>query len=180
MIIEMQTFTNIKYPLGCVIILIIFANFWETISLQLFEPSAELFPEQVPQQEAINETVSEKMKRKRKILERGCSMMAELYEMSQNGTSYEILIDWHARIHDLEYPIRRVLKMTFQVLTIQRMRSTNKFKNPSKCFQRFMLSTTSGMEHMGIHSLPGSGRKKHVSIKLLKFFQKCDTKMCDF
>ena len=176
----MQTFTNIKYPLGCVIIFIIFSNFWETISLQLFEPSAELFPEQVPQQEPINETVSEKMKRKRKILERGCSMMAELYEMSQNGTSYEILIDWHTRIHDLEYPIRRVLKMTFQVLTNQRMRSTNEFKKPSKCFQRIMLSTTSGMEHMGIHSLPGSWRKKHVSIKLLIFFQKCDTKMCDF
>ena len=126
----MQTFTNIKYPLGCVIIFIIFSNFWETISLQLFEPSAELFPEQVPQQEPMNETVSEKMKRKRKILERGCSMMAELYEMSQNGTSYEILIDWHTRIHDLEYPIRRVLKMTCQVLINQRMRTTNEFKKP--------------------------------------------------
>ena len=103
----MQTLTNIKFPLGFVIILVIFANFWE-ISLQLFEPSAELFPEQVPQQEPIKETVSEKMKRKREILERGCSMMAELYEMSQNGTSYEILIDWHTRIHDLDYPLRRV------------------------------------------------------------------------
>ena len=68
----MQTFTNIKYPFGCVIMFLIFSTFWETISLQLFEPSAELFPEQVPQQEPMNETVSEKMKRKRKILERGC------------------------------------------------------------------------------------------------------------
>jgi len=38
-----------------------------------------------------------------------------------------------------------------------------------------MLSTTSGMEHMGIHSLPSSRRKKHVRIKPPKFFQKCET-----
>ena len=38
-----------------------------------------------------------------------------------------------------------------------------------------MLSTTSGMEHMGIHSLPSSRRKKHVRIKPPKFLQKCET-----
>ena len=108
----MEIFSNFKHPLGCVLIFLII---WKTISLQLLEPMAELIPEQVPQQGPFNERVSEKMDRKRKILERGCSMMAELYQMSQNGTSYESLLDWHTRIHDLDYPLRPVFKMLFQV-----------------------------------------------------------------
>ena len=52
-----------------------------------------------------NSEISEKMERKRKILERGCSMMHSLFEMSQNGTSYEDLLTWHSRIHDLNYPL---------------------------------------------------------------------------
>ena len=107
----MQIFSNFKYPLGCVFIILIIVNYWETISLKLFEPKAEqvIIPDKV--QGPKNETISEKMNRKRKILERGCSMMAELNEMSQNGTSYEILLDWHAKIHDLDYPLRWVFKM---------------------------------------------------------------------
>ena len=102
----MQTFSTFKYPLGGAITVMAIVNFWTTIPLQWFEPSSELFPEQVSQEEPQNETVSEKMNRKRKILERGCSMIPILYEMSQNGTSYETLLAWHARIHDLEYPLR--------------------------------------------------------------------------
>ena len=52
-----------------------------------------------------NSEISEKMERKRKILERGCSMVHSLFEMSQNGTSYEDLLTWHSRIHDLNYPL---------------------------------------------------------------------------
>ena len=36
------------------------------------------------------------MNRKRKILGRGCSMIATLFKMSQNGISYEDLLTWHA------------------------------------------------------------------------------------
>ena len=48
--------------------------------------------------------ISEKMERKRKILERGCSMVHSLFEMSQNGT-FEDLLTWHTRIHNLSYPL---------------------------------------------------------------------------
>ena len=109
----MQTFSTFKYPLGCSILVTIIVNFWATIPLKLYEPSSELYQEQMSQKEPQNETVSEKMDRKRKILERGCSMISILYEMSQNGTSYETLLAWHARIHDLEYPLRQVFKMIF-------------------------------------------------------------------
>jgi len=102
----MQTFSTFYYPLGCAITVMVIVNFWATIPLHLFEPGSEFFSEQVSQEESQNETVSEKMDRKRKILERGCSMIPILYEMSQNGTSYETLLAWHARIHDLEYPLR--------------------------------------------------------------------------
>jgi len=120
----MEISSNFKYPLGCVLIFLII---WNTISLQLFDSSSELISEQVPQQEPLNETVSEKMDRKRKILERGCSMMVELFEMSQNGTSYESLLGWHARIHDLDYPLRRAFKMMFQGLIGEK-----------SCFQYFV------------------------------------------
>ena len=53
----------------------------------------------------VIETVEEKMKRKHKILNRGCSMIRSLVEMSKNGTSFEQLISWHERIHNLSYPI---------------------------------------------------------------------------
>ena len=53
----------------------------------------------------VIETVEEKMKRKHKILNRGCAMIRSLVEMSKNGTSFEQLISWHERIHNLSYPI---------------------------------------------------------------------------
>ena len=53
----------------------------------------------------VIETVEEKMKRKHKILKRGCSMIRTLVEMSKNRTSFEQLISWHERIHNLSYPI---------------------------------------------------------------------------
>ena len=91
----------------------VIVNFWATIPSKLYRPSSGFYQEHMSQKELQNETVSEKMDRKRKILERGCSMIAILYEMSQNGTSYETLLAWHARIHDLEYPLRQVFKMIF-------------------------------------------------------------------
>ena len=122
------------YPVGCAIILVIFGNFWESLSSQLYEPSVvDLIPvttqpddnvtevlieSKLPKAGTIKEDqpntegkvsqhleVSEKMELKRKILERGCSMMHSLFEMSQNGTSYEDLFTWHTRIHDLNYPL---------------------------------------------------------------------------
>ena len=116
------------YPLVCAIILVIFGNCWDSISSQLYEPSVvEIIPITtepiVPKQPAPDEQseksdkdqktgtenleISEKMERKRRILERGCSMIHSLYEMSQNGTSYEDLLKWHARVHDL----RRVFNL---------------------------------------------------------------------
>ena len=53
----------------------------------------------------VIETVEGKMKRKHKILNRGCSMIRSLVEMSKNGTSFERLLNWHGRIHNLSYPI---------------------------------------------------------------------------
>ena len=55
--------------------------------------------------EGASETAKDKMKRKHKILNRGCSMIRSLVEMSVNGTSFESLISWHERIHNLSYPI---------------------------------------------------------------------------
>ena len=51
------------------------------------------------------ETIEEKIKRKHKILTRGCSMFRSLVEMSENGTSFENLILWHERIHNLSHSI---------------------------------------------------------------------------
>ena len=94
----MQNLLPYVYPLGCAIILLIFGNLWATISSELSEPSiVEFIPEK--------ETVSEKMERKRKILQRGCSMISTLFEMSTNGTAYDDLLTWHARIHDLDYSL---------------------------------------------------------------------------
>ena len=47
----------------------------------------------------------ERMKLKRKILKRGCLMVKSLYEMSQNGTSFENLVKWHQRIENISFPI---------------------------------------------------------------------------
>ena len=123
------------YPLVCAIVLVIFGNFWGSISSQLYEPSVvELIPVTtepiVPKQPAPDEQseksdkdqktgtenleISEKMERKRRILERGCSMIHSLYEMSQNGTSYEDLLKWHARIHDL----RRVFNLMLSAQSV--------------------------------------------------------------
>ena len=84
----MLSFSKCKYAFGCAFIMMISANFW----MQLFETMPELIPEKLSQQKPENESVSEKMDRKRKILERGCSMIGILFEMSHNGTSYEELL----------------------------------------------------------------------------------------
>ena len=47
----------------------------------------------------------ERMKLKRTILKRGCLMVKSLYEMSQNGTSFENLVKWHQRIENISFPI---------------------------------------------------------------------------
>ena len=86
--------------------LLFFTNFW----MPLFDPSTQLYKEELSQQKPEIETVSEKMDRKRKILERSCSMIGMLYEMSQNGTSYENLLALHSKIHDLDFPLRQVFK----------------------------------------------------------------------
>ena len=100
----MQNVLSCIYPFGSAIILIILVNFFAIITPQLSEPSIV----ELVQPDAFgskNESVAERMNRKRKILERGCSMIATLFEMSQNGTSYEDLLTWHARIHDLDYQL---------------------------------------------------------------------------
>ena len=107
----MMSFSKCKYALGCAILLLFFTNFW--MPLQLFDPSTQLYKEDLSQQAPEHETVSEKMNRKRKILERGCSMIGMLYEMSQNGTSYENLLALHSKIHDLDFPLRQVFKKMF-------------------------------------------------------------------
>ena len=93
--------------------------------------------------------ISEKMERKRRILERGCSMVHSLFEMSQNGTSYEDLLTWHSRIHDLSYPLANhrapsencfpplqnpdVNLILYQVPVTMRPHSTALFCLPPKC-----------------------------------------------
>ena len=104
----MLSFSKCKYAFGCVIILLISANFW--MPLQLFEPIPEFIQEKTLHQEPKHETISEKMDRKRKILMRSCSMIGILYEMSQNETSYEELLALHSKIHDLDFPLRQVFK----------------------------------------------------------------------
>ena len=105
--------------------LLFFTNFW--MPLQLFDPSTQLYKEELSQQKPEIGTVSEKMDRKRKILERGCSMIGMLYEMSQNGTSYENLLALHSQIHDLDFPLRQVFKKIsesgIQILANERPRT---------------------------------------------------------
>ena len=128
--IEMTNFPI--YSFGCAIILLIFGRFWIRYSPELFALSAVEFTsstlgtdfnaveapidstvpkassikdDQTKENDSENYEISEKMERKRKILERGCSMMHSLFEMSQNGTSYDDLLTWHSRIHDLSLPL---------------------------------------------------------------------------
>ena len=42
---------------------------------------------------------------RRTILNRGCSMVKSLYEMSTNGTSFEELLTWHQRIENISFPL---------------------------------------------------------------------------
>ena len=107
----MLSFSKCKYAFGCAIMLLFFTNYW--MPIQLLEPFPVLIPEKLSRIESQNEAVSVKMNRKRKILERGCSMIGILYEMSQNGTSYENLLALHSRIHDLDFPLRQVFKKIF-------------------------------------------------------------------
>ena len=52
-----------------------------------------------------SEDVSTRMHRKHAILKRGCSMVKTLFDMSQNGTSFEILLKWHQRIENISYSL---------------------------------------------------------------------------
>ena len=91
----MQNVLSCIYPFGSAIILIILVNFFAIITPQLSEPSiVELI--RTDAFGSKNESVAARMNRKRKILGRGCSMIATLFKMSQNGISYEDLLTWHA------------------------------------------------------------------------------------
>ena len=136
----MQKFSACMYRLGCAIILIILANYLVSISSQFSEPSiVSLVREDAS--ETKNESVAEKMNRKRKILERGCSMIGTLFEISQNGTAYEDLLTWHARIHDLNYKLSSSNEKCFPPLQYSNTilyqvpgeKSTSLFCLPPKC-----------------------------------------------
>ena len=51
------------------------------------------------------EETEQRMGLKRTILNRGCSMVKSLYEMSTNGTSFEELLTWHQRIENISFPL---------------------------------------------------------------------------
>ena len=51
------------------------------------------------------EETEQRMGLKRTILNRGCSMVKSLYEMSTNGTSFEELLTWHQRIENITFPL---------------------------------------------------------------------------
>lgn len=51
------------------------------------------------------EETEDRMGLKRTILNRGCSMVKSLYEMSTNGTSFEELLKWHQRIENISFPL---------------------------------------------------------------------------
>ena len=53
----------------------------------------------------LSEDVSTRMHRKHAILKRGCSMVKSLFDMSQNGTSFENLLDWHMKIENISYSL---------------------------------------------------------------------------
>ena len=136
----MQNVSACMYPLGCAIILIILADYFVLISPQFSEPSlVSLVQEDAF--ESKNESVAEKMNRKRKILERGCSMIGTLFEISQNGTAYEDLLTWHARIHDLNYKLSPSNEKCFPPLQYSNTilyqvpgeKSTSLFCLPPKC-----------------------------------------------
>ena len=95
------------HPLGCAIVILIFGHFFfKTGSFSSKLNSDQPIPVKHDEPKIQQKLeISEKIERKHRILKRGCSMMRSLFEMSQNGTSYENLITWHARIHDLNYPL---------------------------------------------------------------------------
>ena len=159
----MQNLLAYMYPLGCVIILIILDYFLATISSQLSEPSIV----QLTPLESKKESVAEKMNRKRKILERGCSMIATLYEMSQNGTSYENLLTWHARIHDLNYKLSPSNEKCYPPLRLPKTifyqvpgeKSTSLFCLPPKC------GTTSYQRALSQHIISLIWNSKNESLQ---------------
>ena len=51
------------------------------------------------------EETEHRMGLRRTILNRGCSMVKSLYEMSTNGTSFEELLTWHQRIENITFPL---------------------------------------------------------------------------
>ena len=57
------------------------------------------------QNQILTEDASTRMHRKHAILKRGCSMVKSLFDMSQNGTSFEILLDWHKKIENISYSL---------------------------------------------------------------------------
>ena len=103
------------YSFGGVIVLLICGRFTSLIAgpdFNAVESPTDSNASTIEQDELLtNEKdsekirVSEKMNRKLEILKRGCSTMHSLFQMSQNGTSYEDLFTWHSRIHDLSYPL---------------------------------------------------------------------------
>ena len=48
---------------------------------------------------------STRMHRKHAILKRGCSMVKSLFDMSKNGTSFDVLLEWHQRIENISHPL---------------------------------------------------------------------------
>ena len=128
------------YRLGCAIILIILADYLVAISSQFSESSLVTLVRE-DASETKNESVAEKMNRKRKILERGCSMIGTLFEISQNGTAYEDLLTWHARIHDVNYKLSPSNEKCFPPLQYSNTilyqvpgeKSTSLFCLPPKC-----------------------------------------------
>ena len=51
------------------------------------------------------EQTENRMELRRTILKRGCLMVKSLYEMSNNGTTFEGLLKWHQRIENISFPI---------------------------------------------------------------------------
>ena len=125
---------------GCAIILILLGDHLANISSEFSKPNIvglirkDAF-------ESKNEFVADKMNHKRRILERGCLMIESLFRMSQNGTSYEDLLTWHARIHDLDYHLSPSNEKCYPALQysttmlyhVPGEKSTSLFCLPPKC-----------------------------------------------
>ena len=79
------------------VILVLFIGTFTSIQLLTFKSMASKNPG--------FDNPSTRMHRKHAILKRGCSMVKSLFDMSQNGTSFDILLEWHQRIENISYPL---------------------------------------------------------------------------